>query len=85
MMNKLNNFINSIRSDHKAHFIVGSIFGFPMVLFFGNIGGLIALIIFALKEIIYDKLLGLGNIEFMDWVYGAIPVFQFLLIYNIYK
>ena len=82
-MEKLINFISSIRTDHKAHLIVGVLTGFPMVLLFGNIGGLIAVIIYALKEVVYDKLLGKGNMEFLDWLYSSIPVFQLLVIHNI--
>ena len=82
-MEKLVNFISSIRTDHKAHLIVGVLSGFPMVLLFGNIGGLIAIIIYALKEVVYDKVLGKGNMEFLDWLYSSIPVFQLLVIHNI--
>jgi hypothetical protein len=53
-----------------------------MVLLFGNIGGLIAIIIYALKELVYDKALGKGNMEFLDWLYSSIPVFFYLIIYN---
>jgi hypothetical protein len=81
-MNKLANFISNLREDYKAHFIVGVLTGFPMVLLFGNIGGLIAIIIYALKELVYDKLLGKGNMEFLDWLYSSIPVFFYLIIKN---
>ena len=81
-MNKLSNFINNLRDDHKAHFIVGVLSGFPMVLLFGNIGGLIAIIIYALKELVHDKLLGKGNMEFLDWLYSSIPVLFYLIIKN---
>jgi|TARA_R110000744_G_scaffold151329_2_gene264762 hypothetical protein len=82
-MKKLANFISSIRTDHKAHLIVGVLSGFPMVLLFGNIGGLIAIIIYALKEVVFDKLLGKGKMEFLDWLYSSIPVFQLLIIHNL--
>ena len=82
-MKRLINFIESIRGDHKAHLIVGVLSGFPMVLLFGNIGGLIAIIIYALKEVVYDKVLGRGDMEFLDWLYSSIPVFQLLVIHNI--
>ena len=82
-MKRLADFIESIRGDHKAHLIVGVLSGFPMVLLFGNIGGLIAIIIYALKEVVYDKVLGKGNMEFLDWLYSSIPVFQLLIIYNL--
>ena len=81
-MNKLSNFINNLRDDHKAHFIVGVLSGFPMVLLFGNIGGLIAIIIYAIKELVHDKLLGKGNMEFLDWLYSSIPVLFYLIIKN---
>ena len=82
-MKRLADFISSIRTDHKAHLIVGVLSGFPMVLLFGNIGGLIAVIIYALKEVVYDKLLGRGKMEFLDWLYSSIPVFQLLIIHNL--
>ena len=81
-MNKLSNFISDLREDHKAHLIVGMLTGFPMVLLFGNIGGLIAILIYALKELVYDKALGKGNMEFLDWLYSSIPVLFYLIIYN---
>ena len=82
-MKRLADFINSIRIDHKAHLIVGMLSGFPMVLLFGNIGGIIAIILYALKELVHDKLLGKGNMEFLDWIYSSIPVFFYLIIYNL--
>ena len=82
-MKRLADFIESIRGDHKAHLIVGVLSGFPMVLLFGNIGGLIAVIIYALKEVVYDQLLGRGKMEFLDWLYSSIPVFQLLIIHNL--
>tara|TARA_R110000796_G_scaffold107112_1_gene217873 strand:+ start:139 stop:387 length:249 start_codon:yes stop_codon:yes gene_type:complete len=82
-MKRLADFIESIRGDHKAHLIVGVLTGFPMVLLFGNIGGLIAVIVYALKEVVYDKLLGKGKMEFLDWLYSSIPVLQLLIIYNL--
>ena len=81
-MKKLANFISNLREDHKVHFIVGVLTGFPMVLLFGNIGGLIAILIYTLKELVYDKALGKGNMEFLDWLYSSIPVFFYLIIYN---
>ena len=76
-------FIENIPNDKKGHLILGVITGFPMVLFFGNIGGIIAIILYALKEIVHDKIQGKGKCEFLDWWYNSIPVFQFLIIYNL--
>tara|TARA_R110000787_G_scaffold18788_1_gene57175 strand:- start:356 stop:604 length:249 start_codon:yes stop_codon:yes gene_type:complete len=77
------NFINSIKPDKKAHLVLGVLTGFPMVLLFGNIGGLIAITLYALKELVHDKLQGKGNMEFLDWWWNSIPVFQLLIIHNI--
>lgn len=82
-MSKLANFIHNIRADYKAHLIVGIITGFPLVLLFGNIGGIVAITIYALKEIVHDKILGKGKMEFLDWWWNSIPVFQYLIIYNL--
>ena len=82
-MKRINDFIYSIREDHKAHLISGVLTGFPMVLLFGNIGGLIAIIIYGLKELVHDKLLDRGKMEFLDWWYTCIPVLQLLIIHNI--
>lgn len=79
---RINNLINSIPNDKKSHLILGIFTGFPMVLLFGNIGGLIAIILYALKEILHDKIQGKGNPEFLDWLWNSIPVFQYLIIYN---
>tara|TARA_R110002153_G_scaffold272402_1_gene441058 strand:- start:513 stop:755 length:243 start_codon:yes stop_codon:yes gene_type:complete len=79
----INKFLNNIPNDKKAHLIIGILTGFPMVLLFGNIGGLIAIIIYGLKEVVYDKILGKGNMEFLDWLYSSIPVLQLLIIHNL--
>tara|TARA_R110002050_G_scaffold45637_1_gene107866 strand:- start:2030 stop:2284 length:255 start_codon:yes stop_codon:yes gene_type:complete len=81
-MSMIAKFIRSIREDHKAHLILGVLTGFPMVFFFGNIGGIVAISAYALKEILHDKILGKGNMEFLDWWWNSIPVFFYLIIYN---
>ena len=43
---------------------------------------IIAILIYALKELVYDKALGKGNMEFLDWLYSSIPVFFYLIIKN---
>ena len=55
-MSKIAKYISNIREDHKAHLILGVLTGFPMVLFFGNIGGIVAIAAYALKEILHDKI-----------------------------
>jgi len=81
-MSMIAKFIRSIREDHKAHLILGVLTGFPMVFLFGNIGGIVAISAYALKEILHDKILGKGNMEFLDWWWNSIPVFFYLIIYN---
>ena len=54
-----------------------------MVFLFGNLGGVIAIILYALKEIVHDKIQGKGKYEFWDWLWNSIPVFQYLIIYNL--
>ena len=82
-MKKIIELLNGIREDHKKHLIVGVFTGFPMVLLFGNIGGLIAICLYGLKEVVYDKILDKGNMEFLDFIYSCIPVIQILIIYNL--
>jgi len=76
-------YISKIPIDKKNHLILGFITGFPMVLLFGNIGGLIAILLYGLKEIVHDKIQGKGRCEFMDWWWNSIPIFQYLLIVNL--
>mgnify|MGYP000630958993 FL=1 len=76
-------FINSIATDKKDHLILGVITGFPLVILFGNIGGIIAIILYALKEIIHDKIQGKGTPSFLDWWYNSIPIIQYLILINL--
>ena len=79
MLKKL---INSIAIDKKDHVLLGLIIGFPLVLLFGNIGGLIALILVAAKELIYDKLFKKGNPEWLDFIASAIPIIMLMIVDN---
>ena len=79
MLKKL---INSIAFDKKDHVLLGLIIGFPLVLLFGNIGGLIALILVAAKELIYDKLFKKGNPEWLDFIASAIPIIMLMIVDN---
>lgn len=81
-MDKIAKYIENMRSDYKAHFILGVFTAFPMVLLFGNIGGIIAMVLYAMKEIIHDKLLGKGHMEFLDWWWSSIPAIFYMIIYN---
>ncbi|MCP4355269.1 MAG: hypothetical protein GY793_06480 [Proteobacteria bacterium] len=75
-------FINSIAIDKKDHIILGIIIGFPLVLFFGNIGGYIAIALVGLKEVWHDWRQGKGNPEWLDFIASAIPIIMFLILNN---
>ena len=74
--------IYKIPKDKKDHILLGILFGFPLVLFFGFYGGLISLGLVVAKEIIHDKLMKKGNPEFLDFVYSAIPIIMFMILNN---
>jgi len=79
----LKRFINSIAIDKKDHVLLGLIIGFPLILLFGNLGGLIALILVASKEVVNDFWLGKGNPEWLDFIASAIPILMLIIIHNI--
>ena len=72
--------IDIIAIDKKDHILLGIIIGFPLVLFFGAIGGLIALALVGAKELILDKLLKKGNAEWWDFIASAIPIIMFMIL-----
>ena len=47
-------FIDNIAIDKKDHVLLGIIIGFPLVLFFGFIGGLIGVFLVGAKEVVND-------------------------------
>ena len=71
---------NKLKQDKKDHFYLGIIIGFPLVLAFGLIGGIIAIVLVALKEIINDLILKKGEPELLDFIYSAIPIIMFILL-----
>ena len=84
-------FIKDLAQDKKDHVILGVLTGFPLM-FIGfaiggqvgiNIAGFIAIFLYALKEIVHDKIQGKGKAEFMDWFWNSVPVFQILIISNL--
>ena len=76
-------FIDSIAIDKKDHIILGLITGFPLILLFGNIGGLVAILLVALKELLHDKLQKKGNPELLDFIASAVPIIMLLVTYNL--
>lgn len=79
MLKKL---INSIAIDKKDHVLLGLIIGFPLVLLFGNIGGLIALALVGAKEVVLDWLFKKGNPEWLDFIASAIPIIMLMIVDN---
>ncbi len=75
-------FFSKIEHDKLLHFFYGTLISFPLILFFGNIGFLISLVIFAAKEIVYDKIMAKGNADIMDFLYSALPAIMFLILKN---
>ena len=69
MLSKLSN----IQKDKLLHFFWGAILSFILMILFGIVGMIIALIIPAIKELYYDKYLGKGNCEWADYFYSIAP------------
>jgi len=78
----LKKLINSIAIDKKDHVLLGLIIGFPLVLLFGNIGGLIALALVGAKEVVLDWLFKKGNPEWWDFIASAIPIIMLMIVDN---
>jgi len=78
----LKKLINSIALDKKDHVLLGLIIGFPLVLLFGNIGGLIALALVGAKEVVLDWLFKKGNPEWLDFIASAIPIIMLMIVDN---
>jgi len=74
--------IDSIAIDKKDHVLLGLIIGFPLVLLFGNIGGLIALALVGAKEVVLDWLFKKGNPEWWDFIASAIPIIMLMIVDN---
>lgn len=76
-------YLTNIAKDKLLHFFWGAVMSFCLICMFDIIGFVISLIIPAVKEIYYDKYLGKGNCEFMDYIYSIIPTIMFILIKHI--
>ena len=75
--------LGNIQKDKLLHFFWGAILSFILILFFGKIGIIIALIIPAIKELYYDKYLGKGCWEWADYFYTIAPTIM-LAIFKYY-
>jgi hypothetical protein len=75
-------FFSNLQHDKLLHFFYGALISFPLIIFFDNIGFLISLVIFAAKEVIYDKIVIKGKPDMMDFLYSALPAVMFLILKN---
>ena len=75
-------FFSNLQHDKLLHFFYGALISFPLIILFGNIGFLVSLVIFAAKEIVYDKIMIKGNADIMDFLYSALPAVMFLILKN---
>ena len=74
--------MNNIPQDKLLHFFWGSLISFPLIYIFDIYGLLLSLIIFAAKEIIYDKCMSKGNPEVLDFVFSSIPAVLYIILKN---
>ena len=87
--------IDSIAQDKKDHVLLGMFIGYPLMAFgflidqifsvdFALVsGGIIAIILVGLKELVHDWYQGKGNPELADFLYSAIPILFPLTTYLI--
>lgn len=73
-------FIDSIAIDKKDHVLLGIIIGFPLVLLFGWIGGLIGISLVGAKEVVHDWFFKKGTPEWLDFIASAIPILMFMIL-----
>ena len=76
--------MNNIAKDKLLHFFWNMILIIPLVYTLGDVYGCVSLAVIAgLKEIIWDKLLNKGNGEFLDFVYGCLPIPIYFILHSI--
>ena len=69
-----------IQKDKLLHFFYGTILSFFLIIYFGIVGMIIALIIPAVKELYYDKYLGKGNCEWADYFFTIAPTIMLAIM-----
>lgn len=91
----LKEIINNIAQDKKDHVLLGMFIGYPLIslgfiidqIFSVNFalvfGGVIAIILVGLKELIHDWYQDKGNPELADFLYSAFPILFPLMTYFI--
>lgn len=76
----LQKFIQKIPLDKKDHIILGIIIGFPLVMLFGWVGGLVGIALVGAKEVAHDWLQKKGNPEWLDFWASAVPIIMFIIL-----
>ena len=72
--------INNIDKDKLLHFFWSSVLLVSLSLVFSDlISCLVVVFVAASKELFYDKYLGKGNPELLDFIYSIIPCIMFIL------
>ena len=84
--------IDNVAKDKKDHVLLGMIIGYPLMIlgslfdiafsvdFMFVTGGIFAIILVGLKELIHDWRQGKGTPEFMDFAYSVAPILFPILI-----
>ena len=80
MIEKFLKKLGNIQKDKLLHFFWGAILSFILILFFGKVGIIIALIIPAIKELYYYKYLGKGCCEWADYFYTIAPTIMLVIM-----
>ena len=76
--------MNNIDKDKLLHFFWSMLLIIPLIFALGGVVGSIAIAIIAFaKEVIWDKLMGKGNMEFLDFVYGCLPIPIYFILHSI--
>ena len=90
-------FIQMLGDDKKDHAISGILGCFVVLgalivghffeskVLFSNIAGIVLMLGYAYKEIVYDGLQGKGNKEFADWFWNSLPILLMLAGINLMK
>ncbi len=67
--------MNNIQKDKLLHFFWSSILLVPLTIFLGQTWGyLMLMLVGACKEMVYDKVMGRGNPEMKDFIFGCLPI-----------
>lgn len=76
--------MNNIDKDKLLHFFWNMILIMPLIYLFGGVYGSVLLAVIAgLKELLWDIAMKRGNGEFLDFVYGCLPIPIYFILHSI--